>query len=167
MTHDSSSAYQRWKAAFDRHAEDVGFRRARFQAVARLLVGMVRSRGTPAGVPNHAAGRATIPVKDIVGVVDRNGRAMRGLPWLPRGAAPTWQILFHRDADSFPALPVKPGPGGWYLADAAGSVLFLEVMRARGLRDLNVVIATEGAEQSPEQAGPPAEPCDAVERAAS
>ena len=162
---------ERWVIEYGDYEANKEFHRARLKAMIRLLVGALRSRHETTRAqrgPNSTGNGLMVAIDEIVGRIDGKGRCVRRLPPLRRASAATWCHLFKKDVEEYPALTVRSGPGGWYLAGGAGSLLYLEIMRAKGWRRLRVVELTDELEKVvPATAAHNAECCCEADQLAS
>ena len=131
---ENRSVESAWAREYERYEADLAFMGSRLRAAARIVGGLVTSivRREPA---RPIAGRTSVPLSAIVGIVDARGKKLRRIPLLKRGMAEAWRRAYWRtDAGVDSVLPVLLGKGGWYLAGGASALLTLELIRDKGCR---------------------------------
>jgi hypothetical protein len=150
MREDSKSSWQltkeapeeAWAVEYSRYEADREFRRARRKAMIRLLRCVFLGRHRPSNAVESATPTkdgVTIFIEAIVGMIDARGRKVSHLPPLHRRLAGAWRRAFCRgDVETYPALAVCSGSGGWYLMGDPVSLLYLEIMRAKAWRQIRV-----------------------------
>ncbi len=150
MSEDSKSSWQLmretleevWAVEYSQYEADREFRRARRRAIVRLLRGVFLGRHRPSNAVEGATPTkdgVMISIEAIVGMIDARGRKVSHLPPLHRRLAGAWRRAFCRgDLETYPALAVCSGPGGWYLMGDPVSLLYLEIMRAKAWRQIRV-----------------------------
>ena len=119
---------------------DREFRRVRARALLRSVFG-TRARGEGDSETMISA-QATVPISSIMGVIDREGRAVQGFPRLRRAHADRWRKDFlDPEAGSAP-LTVQQGPGGLYLMGGVPATVLLETLKAKNQTRVRVTLWT-------------------------
>jgi hypothetical protein len=135
----TDSVEDAWLLMYGRYEADREFRRSRLRALSRSIAAVLGSR---ASRTEAWAWAEEVHPADIVGVVDGAGRLRRGVPGLPRDLRETWARAFGALHD-IGELPVLCGPDGYYLDGGSGSLLRLELARARGAHAVRVQCTAE------------------------
>ncbi len=148
------AAYEKdWLVGFSTYVADREFMHMRRKAFIKRAAGVIAGRQAGSSKPASATRTRdglVVPVDSIIGSVDRHGMKVPRLPMISRTLLGEWRRLFDADLeDAYPALAVRPGPGGWYLTGGAPASVVLEVLRAKKIGMARVVM-----DQSME-----AEPC--------
>jgi hypothetical protein len=170
LASDEEARFRYWAAEFKRIEADRAFGGARRAALLRrigLLPGFVAGTSARAVAGDEAAETGlteagAVPIDSIVGAVEpRTGnrgeprtRVLGRVPSLKRRWKEAWRRLWvEEDLDSLSALPVVRGADGWYLVDLPHSLLVLEILRAKGVREVRATTAFSAAAAAGAAAG--------------
>ncbi len=122
---------------YNRFEADMEFRKARIRAFFRRLFGS-SARAEGAALTADTA-QAMIPISSIVGVMDREGRAIRGFPRLGKKLADQWRRDFMDHEAGANPFTVQQGAGGWYLMGGVSASVLLETLKAKNQKLVRIV----------------------------
>ena len=148
LEEDAMARAQYWSAEYKSIQGDRVFGRVRRTAFLRRLARslglavtkVVDEAAIDAEWPGVGrAGRAMVNIDAVVGAVDPKTGVFNPLPALKLRWKGAWRRLWAEDdLDLLPALPVARGVDGWYLTDVPRGVVTLEVLRAKGAREVRI-----------------------------
>jgi len=148
--HSLESEEEAWAKRLVRYEAAIAFRRSRRwtgRVSAWLAAARTRSgRGTAPVQPRPGRdGEPTVSLRSIVGSTDDRG-IVRAVPRIRRDQWNAWVHMFAADdLRGYPALTVRPGPGGWLIGNDAADALVLALLRARSQDKVRVVVAAPAA----------------------
>lgn len=115
---------------------DREFRISRRRAYLRMIRDSI-ARGHAAMDHEAArvAGEFEIALDSLAGIVDGDGRMLRGLPPMPRKLGREWRRAYSRISldDDEETFVLRLDGGRWYLAGGSKALIRLELLRMRGL----------------------------------
>jgi hypothetical protein len=139
---------QAWWSEYRAYEADREFGRMRRRAIlCTLACRLARRRAAVVEPPTEggAGSGLLVDIRSIIGSIDREGREVPGLPVLKRVSLPEWRRIYLIDSDdAHPALTVRQGRDGWYLAGGLPALIVLEVSRAKKRPRVRIALDPRG-----------------------